>query len=156
MSMQRTVDSLARLVQLRAHDVDRLTGELANRQALRMRYQDNLERMEHLLDTTAAGDSGCPALASNSAHYKSSLCDLIAAHRQDLARHDATIEASRQALTQAALKHECLERALQGKRQVLERQRHRHEQKQQDQLAVQAWCRNHSHSRVHLSSEAQP
>jgi flagellar export protein FliJ len=141
MSTERTVQSLSRLVDLRALDVDRLTGELAGHQAMRARYQDILARMEHLLATAASSDMGCPVLSSNSAHYKASLVDLIINHRRDLARQEATIEASQKALTQAALKHKSLDHALQGKRDVLERERQGREQKQQDQLATQAWLR---------------
>jgi flagellar export protein FliJ len=141
MSTQRTVNSLSRLVELRARDVDRLTGELASQQAVRMRYQHNLQRMEHLLTTAASSDMGCPVLSSNSSHYKESLVDLIIRHRQDLARHDVTIDTSRQALAQAALKHKSLDHALQGQRRLMDRQHRTRDQKQQDQLATQSWLR---------------
>ena len=155
MNIERSVNSLSRLVELRARDVDRLTGDLATQQALRMRFQNNLERMEDLFSTAGASHAACPVLSSNCAHYKTSLVDLIATHRQDLVRHDAAIEASRQALTQAALKHEGLDRVLQRKRQVLDHQRLAREQKQQDQLATQAWSRArlHAHGTIHPTSE---
>lgn len=152
MSIERTIQSLSQLVALRAREVDRLTSELAQQQALRQRFQDNLERMEHLFATAASTDAGCPVLSSNSAHYKTSLVDLIGMHRRDLARHDADMETSRKALNQAALKHDGLDRALQDRRQLLDRQRHVREQKQQDQLATQAWSRKLPHARSGIHS----
>ncbi|MFC4762321.1 flagellar export protein FliJ [Dyella koreensis] len=142
MSMGRTVNSLARLVDLRGREVERLTGELAGQQAMRKRYENNLTRMEQLLHAAAPSDQGCPVLSSNSALYKAWLADLIASHRQDLAHHDTVIAASRGALTIAALKHEGLGRVLHDKRALLERQHRVREQKQQDQLATQAWSRS--------------
>ncbi|QAU24298.1 flagellar export protein FliJ [Dyella sp. M7H15-1] len=146
MNTERTVNSLSRLVELRERDVDRLTSELASQQAVRVRYVNNLERMEHLLATAAASDMGCPVLSSNSAHYKASLIDLISHHRRDLACHDADIEVSRQALITAALKHRSLGHVLQNKRHALHQQQHTREQKQQDQLATQAWSRARLHA----------
>lgn len=141
MSLERTVQSLSRLVELRERDVERMTAELASQQALRVRYQQNLRQMEHLLSTAGSSDMGCPALSSNSAHYKASLVDLIIDHHRDMQRHDEVIAASQQALTLANLRHKCLDVALQGKRQLLDRAQQAREQKQQDQLATQSWLR---------------
>ena len=152
MSIERTVDSLARLVELRQVEVDRLGGELAGMQALRRRYQDNLERMEGLLATAVDPAHPCPVLYSNSAHYKTLLVDMIVDHRRELAGHEACMEQGRQALLRATLKHRRLDDALKDKRHALQGQRHAREQKRQDQLAAQAWCRTHFHSNGTIGS----
>ena len=145
MNVQRTVHSLSRLVELRAIEVDRLERALAGQLALRRRYEHNLQRMEHLLDTTASSDMACPVLSSNSAHYKASLIDLIGRHRRELADHDRAIDGSKAALRQAMLRHEGLDRSLQDKRRALQREHKAREQKRQDQLATQAWSRHRFH-----------
>lgn len=143
MSAGRTVHSLSRLVRLRQGELDRLTGELAGMQALRMRYQDNLRRMEGLLATAVDPGHPCPVLYSNSAHYKTLLVDMIVDHRRELASHEASMEQGRQALRDAALRHRRLDGALQNKRRQLQGQRNASDQKRQDQLAAQAWYRTH-------------
>lgn len=146
MSVERIVNNLSRLVRLREREVDRLSGELVALQALRVRYQNNLERMEHLLATAADSDRGSPILSNNSARYKSLLIDMISNHRYEMMHHEVTIEAGRQALNYASLQQKRLDSVLQNKRQFLNSQLQVREQKKQDQFAAQAWCRVHFHA----------
>ena len=141
MSTHRAVKSLSHLVQLRQREVDRFTVELASKQVLRRRYLSNLDRMEQLLATASSSDMGCPILSSNSAHYKSSLVDMIRGHRADAARLEVEIAVVQRALATAVLKHKSLEQVLQNRLLRLQQQRKVREQKQQDQLATQVWSR---------------
>lgn len=142
MSIERSVASMTRLITLRARDVERLTVELASQQAMRERYVRNLERMEDLLASIDIHGNTHAALSLNGAQYKGALIDLIATHRNDLVRHDAGMRHGRQALASAACKHAGLDHVLQDKRQLLSQAHRQREQKQQDQLAVQAWSRS--------------
>ncbi|MBN3728602.1 hypothetical protein [Burkholderia sp. Ac-20379] len=148
MSGARTVASLARLVALRDREVERLRRELADREALREQYRRNLARMAELLaDHAASGHAGIGAahavLALNGANYRMQLIAMIHAHADDLARHEAGLDAHRAALTAAVLKHRRLAHALAAKRAALAHDAQRKQQKQQDQLAAQAALRRH-------------
>jgi flagellar export protein FliJ len=141
MNAERTIVSLSRLVELRARERDRLGVELADKEALRARYRRNLQRMDELM--TGLGQSGTTnlALSVNCGDVKASLLDTIHAHRNDLGRHEAEIEATRRALASASLRHEALERSLLRKRHALAVAGEKRDQKRQDQLASQAWHR---------------
>ncbi|WP_213762758.1 flagellar FliJ family protein [Caballeronia sp. dw_19] len=141
MNGERTVVSLARLVELRARERDRLKVELASKEALRERYRRSLERVQDMV--TGLGQSGMAnlALSINCADFKSSLVEMIHTHLSDLTRHEADMEVSQRALMRASLKHEALERTLCSKRHAIRLADEKRGQKRQDQLATQAWYR---------------
>lgn len=139
MNLQHTVINLGRLVDLRNREVESLTAELARQHAVAERYRRNLQRMRQMLIEVGRSSAGCPILASNSAHYKASLVDMIAAHLRDLASQETVIEAARVALERATLRRERVDRALQGKQRALRHEREVRDQKRQDQLALQSW-----------------
>lgn len=139
MNLQNTVTNLGRLVDLRNREVETLTAELTRQHAVAERYRRNLQRMRDMLVDVGRSSAGCAVLASNSAHYKASLVDMIAAHRRDLASQETLIEASRVALESATLRRERVDRALQDKQGALRQERNVRDQKRQDQLALQSW-----------------
>ena len=65
MSPAAKVQQLSTLVDLRERDVDRLSADVATQQALRERYQRNLERMDRLCADTAALPTVSPMQAMN-------------------------------------------------------------------------------------------
>jgi len=143
MSMQGTLRSLTRLVELRARAVDATRAELARRHALAERMRQTLQRMHDLLREVGRHTAGSAVLASNSAHYKASLVDMIARQRRELSSHEALVEAARIDLEQVRLLHERLSRALETHHEALRRQAHARDQKRQDQLATQSWVHAH-------------
>lgn len=144
------VKSLATLVNLREQEVDRLTTDVAAKQAVRERYRRSLERMEQLCeDSGASGDTVpgaltpmlSPALSLNCAAYKQSVMQLADAHRADLALHEADMAVAQRALHVAVNKREVLDTVLQRQLGTLQRQQAAREQKREDDLAAQVWMR---------------
>lgn len=141
MSKPRNIESLGRLVQLREREVEQLTAELAAKQAVKERYLGNLRRLEQLRDSTGASGAPSPALALNCAAYKQTVMQLVAAHRDDLALHEADMALSSQALANAALRCEVLVQVRDGQQRALLREQAVGEQKRQDEIAAQVWLR---------------
>ncbi|MCH8179148.1 MAG: flagellar export protein FliJ [Proteobacteria bacterium] len=141
MSPAAKVQQLSTLVDLREREVDRLSADVASQQALRERYQRNLERMDQLCASTAALPVLSPLQAMNNGAYRLSLLAVADQHRQQLAVHDADMAASRQALHDAARRHEVLSQVLQRQHSALQRAEASRDQKRQDDLAAQVWRR---------------
>lgn len=132
---------LNRLVELREREVDRLTADVASREATRQRYLGNIERMQQLCRDSGASGGISPALAANCAGYKESLLQMTEAHRSDLAHHEAQMVLAQQALNDAARDHEVLRQVAERRLQALQRAQGVREQKQVDDLASQVWLR---------------
>ena len=137
----RKVQQLSTLVDLREREVDRLSADVASQQALRERYQRNLERMDRLCADTAALPTASPLQALNNGAYRIALMGVAEQHRQQLALHDADMAASRQALHDASRRHEVLSQVLQRQHSALQRTEASRDQKRQDDLAAQVWIR---------------
>lgn len=141
MNKARHVRSLGRLIDLRERDVERLTAEVAAKQAVRERYLANLARLEQLRDGTGASGLLPPVLSLNCAAYKMNVMLVAEAHRQDLKLHEADMAVSQQALQAAARGREVLGQVRERHRRHIQRERDAGEQKQQDELASQMWRR---------------
>lgn len=141
MKQSRTVKSLNTLVAMRDREVDSLMAEMAAKQAVRDRFQRNLERMASLCDSPVAQGSTSPVQALNSAHFKAAVMQMADLHRQDLALHEAEMAVSQQALQKAALNKEVLEQVLSRQQLDLRRAQSGQEQKRQDDMATQVWLR---------------
>lgn len=137
----KLLHSLNRLVDVREREVDRLQAAMADQEATRQRYRNNLERLEELSAGSGVRGSWSPLLAANSGAYKQNVLLLAAAHRESLAAHEADMAVTRVALQAAARRHEVLaqvrDRQLESDRRALQRR----EQKGQDELAAQVWLR---------------
>jgi len=145
MKREHTIRSLDTLVRVRGAQVDRLQADLASQEATRMRYQNNLAR----LDALAAGSGASsrtlavsPALALNCGAYKQDVMALAASHRLDLSLHEATM-----AVAQDRLKDAWVRRELLGKVLVREQDAHALDQqrataKREDDIATQSWLAN--------------
>jgi len=144
MSTVKPLDSLKRLVELRSREVDRLSADMATKQGERARYLGNLERLEQLRASVGASGLASPALALNCADYKQAVTAIAAAHREDLALHEADMALAQQALIAAARRHEVLDQVHARKHDEAQRQARAGEQKQQDDLAAQVWLRGQS------------
>ncbi|MBS1190281.1 MAG: flagellar export protein FliJ [Rhodocyclaceae bacterium] len=136
--------SLNRLADLREQEVDRLTSEVASKERLRERYRRNLERLEQLCHSTGASGAWSPALSMNCGDYKQAVMTLAAAHREELALHDADMAVSQNALTAAFRQHEALSQFLVRQENRHQRAREAREQKRQDDMATQVWLRGQS------------
>lgn len=141
MNTPQQVHSLGRLVDLREREVDRLTAELAAKQVVRQRYLGNLERLEQLRDGSGPSGALPLALSMNCAAYKQTVMQLVAAHRDDLAVHEADMALSQQALNAAACRHEVLNQVHEKRLRHLQQAQDLSEQKRQDELATQVWLR---------------
>lgn len=142
MNARRNLHSLGRLIELREREVERLTAEVAAKQALRERYLGNLRRLEQLCAGTGASGAPSPALALNCAAYKQSVMQLADAHRGDLALHEADMALSSRALAEAARRREVLAQVHDGQQRALLRLQEAGEQKRQDEIAAQVWLRS--------------
>lgn len=141
MNKARNLHSLGRLIDLRERDVERLTAEVAAKQAVRERYLGNLARLEQLRDGSGASGALPPALSLNCAAYKQTVMLVADAHREDLKLHEADMAVSQQALHMAARKREVLTQVHERQRRHVQRALDAGEQKQQDELASQVWWR---------------
>lgn len=144
MTATKSMQSLSRLVALREQEVDRLTADVAAKQALRERYLGNLERLERLCESTGASGALPPVLSMNCAAYKQAVMQLAASHRQDLALHEADMAVAQQALLAASRRHEVLDQVLVRQQDRRRQAQQTQEQKRQDELATQVWWRGQS------------
>jgi flagellar export protein FliJ len=150
MSSSRQLKPLEQLVDLREREVDRLSADMADQQALRQRYLGNLARLEQLCDSSgpsgAQGGSGraaklSPALALNCGGYKQAVLSMMDTHRLDLRLHESEMGVTRRRMVDAVRRHEALDQVLEQKRDDVRREHNVREQKGQDELATQVWLR---------------
>jgi flagellar export protein FliJ len=135
------ISSLSRLVDVRGRELDRLQSELAAKEALRARYQGNLERMAGLCASTGASGALPAALSANCADFKQAVLRMADVHRQDLALHEADMALTQRALKAAAVKQEVLGDVLARQRRLAHASAVRVERKREDELAAQVWHR---------------
>jgi flagellar export protein FliJ len=151
MTSPRRIKQLGQLVELRESEVNRLSAELADKQAVRQRYLANLARLEGLC--VSSGASGTqkpadpsastfsPALSLNVGGYKQVVMKMAAAHRVDLSLHESEMLNTQRLVTAAARKHEALDQVLDRRRVGLRRHNEVRQQKRQDDIAAQMWLR---------------
>jgi len=143
---ENTTRSLATLVDLRGREVDRLAASMADKQAVRERFQGNLARLERLgaggSGQCQAGDRLPLALSMNHAGYKQAVLAMADTHRQDLALHEADMAVTRRALHAAARQREVLGQVLDERVAQLRKAQARQDQKRLDDLATQMWARS--------------
>ena len=142
MSKQSTINSLHTLVTLRGKDVDRLQADLSGKTSVRDRYRANLERLAGLCADSGASGALPMALSLNCDNYKQAVLQIADSHRNDLHLHEADMAVTQQALQQAWRKREVLGQVLAQKQNTLANEQQQREQKQQDEVGVQAWYRS--------------
>lgn len=141
----QALHGLAAVVDLRRREKERLVGELAGKRAQVERHRATLVRLEKLY--VSAGASGVAsaahvsALSLNCGDYKQAVMRLADSQRDEVLRHDADLQLAQLALTRAVQRHEALTQVLDGKREALQREGERGEQRHQDELATQSWLR---------------
>lgn len=142
MKREQTIASLGTLVQLRSLDVDRLQADLASQEATRVRYQNNLARLDAL--ATGSGASGAlpPALALNCGAYKQNVMAMAELHRTDLALHEANMAVAQRKLSDAWIRRELLGKVLDQQETLLSREQERVARKREDDIATQSWMAN--------------
>jgi len=141
MSNVHTIRNLTTLVGLRSTEVERLQTEMAEKTAVRERYQKNLERLTGL--TTSSGASGALhlALSVNCGNFKQAVMQIADQHRTDLHLHEANMAISQQALNAAWARREVLDQVLTQKQKTVATEQQRMDAKRQDELATQFWFR---------------
>lgn len=142
MKRENTIRSLDTLVQLRSTHVERLQADLASQEAIRVRYQINLERLALL--AAGSGASGArlalnPALALNCGHYKQGVLALADGHRTDLTLHEATMAVAQERLKDAWVRRELLGKVLVREQDALALEQERATRKREDDVATQSW-----------------
>jgi len=138
---QHKIRNLTTLVALRNTEVERLQSEMAEKTSLRERYQKNLERLTTLYTNSGASGNLHPALAGNCGDYKQAVMAMADSHRLDLHMHEADMAVSQQALNQAWVKREVMDRVLSKEQKLANKQQTAQERKQHDELATQLWLR---------------
>lgn len=138
------IRQLDTLVDLREREVDRLSVEMAEKQALQKRFRANLARLQGLCSDAAPLGAQTMALAINRAGYKQDLLRLVDQHRQDLALHESGMAVTQRALVAAAQRCEVLGQVRAGQQRRRQAELGRRDQKQQDELATQVWWRGRS------------
>lgn len=149
MSGNKQLKRLEQLVDLREREVDRLSADMANKQATRQRFLGNLARLEQLCVSSgasgaqAAGERGVlsPALSLNCGGYKQAVMKMADAHRVDLSLHEAEMSLTQRLVTEAARRHGALDQVYERERAGVRRHQSVREQKRQDDLASQVWLR---------------
>ncbi len=139
MKRQQTIASLGTLVQLRSLDVDRLQADLASQEATRVRYQNNLARLDALASGSGATGALPPALALNCGAYKQNVLALAELHRTDLALHEANMAVAQRKLSEAWTKRELLGKVLARQEDLLSKEQDRIVRKREDDIATQSW-----------------
>lgn len=136
---QQTIASLGTLVQLRSLDVDRLQADLASQEATRVRYQNNLARLDALTSGSGATGALPPALALNCGAYKQNVLALADLHRTDLALHEANMAVAQRKLSDAWTRRELLGKVLEQQESALAKEQDRIARKREDDIATQSW-----------------
>ena len=136
--------ALGRVIDLREREVDRLSEELASRQAVRQRYVANIERLGALCHSSGATATMSPALSLNSAAYKQSLVQMTLEQRTDLALHESETVHVQAAVHAAVRGQESLTHVFEKRELHLSRASNGREQKRQDDMAAQVWQRGQS------------
>ncbi|MDB5748910.1 MAG: flagellar export protein FliJ [Massilia sp.] len=139
MSRRDAIQSLDTLVELRSLEVDKLQTELARQEAMRARYQANLERLTALAEGSGASGRLAPALALNCGQYKQAVFALADHHRTDLQLHEANMAVSQRHLAQAWTRRELLGKVLGQQQALVSRERERAARKREDEIATQSW-----------------
>jgi flagellar export protein FliJ len=142
---KQTTQALSRLVELRERELERLSTDMASRQAVRTRYQENLARLDRLHQDLGPTGRLSPALSLNCGAYKQAVMHLAASHREDLALHEADMDVARQALAAAARQREVLGQVLERRERAARHQQQARERKHQDEIATQVWQRDRGH-----------
>lgn len=137
----KSMHKLNRLLSLREQEVERLQAELAAKEAVRRRYHEALQRLDHLFVSSGASGALPPALALNCGEYKESMLQLSAHHRQTMAQHEVEVRTAGLALRQASQRHQALDQVAERRRTALQLTGARQEQKRQDDTAMQVWLR---------------
>ncbi|HGL4260753.1 hypothetical protein KDW07_25470 [Burkholderia dolosa] len=141
MSIQRVVTGLSKLVALRAKEVDRLSVDVAARDAECVRYRHHLSQMTALMQSVRTGAPVHPEQAMNDARYRSAMVDLIHQHERQLTRHEALVTSLRADLRIARLRHKQIDVVRCKKVGALESELRVRDRKREDQQASQAWLR---------------
>jgi flagellar export protein FliJ len=128
------------LLELRQREVDRLSAQMADKHATQARFRSNLQRLEHLC-TGASASSDLAHLSGNCADYKLAVLQLAAAHRNDLALHEADMAVTRGVLAAAARRQQALAQMVARQAYAQRHAQETREQKRQDELASQMWIR---------------
>lgn len=142
MKRQQTIASLGTLVQLRSLDVDRLQADLASQEATRVRYRNNLARLDALASGSGATGALPPALALNCGAYKQNVLAMAELHRTDLALHEANMAVAQRKLSEAWTKRELLGKVLEQQEDLLSKEQDRIVRKREDDIATQSWMAN--------------
>lgn len=142
MSKSNTIDSLGTLVQLRSTQVERLQRELASQEATRVRYQNNLQRLNNLAHGSGASGASvalAPALALNCGAYKQDVLALADSHRLDLQLHEANMAVAQRRVHEAWAKRELLGKVLERAQDARALDQERATRKREDDIATQSW-----------------
>ena len=139
---EQTIASLGTLVQLRSLDVDRLQADLASQEATRVRYQNNLARLDALATGSGATGTLPPALALNCGAYKQNVMAMADLHRTDLALHEANMAVAQRKLSDAWTKRELLGKVLEQQESLHSKEQDRIVRKREDDIATQSWMAN--------------
>lgn len=139
MTTKTSIRALARLVDVREREVDRLQADMAGKVALRQRYLGNIERLQSLCEGAPQTGSLNPLLSMNSAGYKQSVAEMVAVHRQELAAHEIEIDLARRELALVSRRCEVLDQVLLRQRRIVADGARVKEQKGQDDIAAQVW-----------------
>lgn len=138
----QTIASLGTLVQLRSLDVDRLQADLASQEATRVRYQNNLARLDALATGSGATGALPPALALNCGAYKQNVMAMADLHRTDLALHEANMAVAQRTLSDAWTRRELLGKVLEQQESLHSKEQDRIVRKRDDDIATQSWMAN--------------
>jgi len=141
MSDPHLIRNLTTLVALRNTEVERLQTEMAAKESVRERYQQNLARLTGLYVNSGASGNLPLALAGNCGDYKQAVMQMADNHRLDLHMHEADMAVSQKQLTAAWVKREALGKVLSKQQNVLLQEQNTLERKRHDELATQLWFR---------------
>jgi flagellar export protein FliJ len=141
MNKPQSLQTLGRVVSLRAREQERISLELARQQAQLERYRRNVQRLENLCEQSGASGAMPIALSANCADYKQAVMDLAHAQREEAGRHETELATTRQALHAAMRRHGAVDQALQRRLQGWTSEQAVRAQKTQDELATQVWWR---------------
>jgi flagellar export protein FliJ len=140
MSTDKTFTGLTHLLNLRGREKDKLQTEVAAKQMLEERFEQNIHKLEALCSGAKVAGGGA-IHAMNATGYKAAMKQLSHEQQQDLALHRKDMQLTQAALVEAARKREAIDKILAQKKTALAKARVHSEQKMSDELAAMVWSR---------------
>lgn len=139
--MTHRLSVLEQYFQLRARQIDTLTGDVAAQRQLCQRLENNIQNLTALADASPQTDEASALWMNNQSAYKQALHRIINWQKQTHALANMEAGKLQQQLLQQSRQQKGLETVIQGQQKAQETEQQRKEQRSTDAISTQIWLR---------------